>query len=499
MSENLDAKAENGGGDEEKEDVKPTPSGTLKMSFADWKKCKEALNPDASEKGQQGNSKGDGKGGGRKNQQRNERNNSGGNSGVGGNSRNHHQDRKTFHQPLCRPPPLPIQLLSMNMGGGFGGNFGPPCGPPMMPPMNMGLGMGPGPGHGPGRRQRNQNHRPLQPPPFWEDMMSPQHRPPPIQPPMPKCPSLWNLVPKDKDKQRSPNDKYKPKNNNNNKKKMNNDAKLMPPPPPPPPPQSSSCSTGGGDTSSVSSSNGGQPAQKKKKAGGTFVQVNGQWVQKPEAPLPLEEAPPGTKEDRQRQWKEYRQAMKPFKNREFHNWKRTVQRLSKIPREQLDEQQLERLQKAEEYIGAHRAMLTIKHAERWVQQGSGSENSDSVGQQGQVYVRRPANSSSFWDQQKQGSHGFQRATPAKKQFFGTGRAIKGSIGSGNVLDSPSIGQYNQSANYFGLEPGTGSTNVIPDGAGMDAGAGTSAASGLASSFYSNYSSNFVKGDTLLPP
>ncbi|EDW29031.1 GL18635 [Drosophila persimilis] len=475
-------------------------SKSLTMSFLDWKKCKEALRPDAT---QRNNSSG------RKQWSQNDNRNF--NSGNV-NQWSNHQDRNNI-PPLSRPPPLPLQLMSMGLG--FGSNFGSgPCNgppPPNMPNCNMGnmvMGMGGpgGPGPGPGARRNNGNIQgPLQPPPFWDDMMSPNHRPP-IQPPMPKCPSLWNLVPKDKGQRQNrtnqtPNKKYKL---NSNSKNVAKDTYLMPPPPPPPPPPPSD-----GDTNSnanvnkdASTSNGGQPT--KKKRSGAFIQINGQWIQKPEAPLPLEDSPPGTKEDRQRQWKEYRQAMKPFKNREFHNWKRTVQRLGKLPREELDEQQLERLQKAEEYIGAHKAMLTIKHAERWVQQDNQKSNdSDKT----QVYVRRQG-TPSFWDKSKQrqgqASNGFQPGqqldSEPKKPFVATGRAIKGGFpmdSQSQVQSQPQtmpMGQYNSQHQQRENNYNSGSAISSSNSFGM-----VSNTSRPNSSYYSNYSNSFVKGDMVLPP
>ncbi|XP_052853726.1 WAS/WASL-interacting protein family member 1 isoform X2 [Drosophila gunungcola] len=472
MSENEDVEAApvDSAGTTEESGKDETPKKPLPMSFADWKKCKEALKPESKGGPQRSN-----------NNSANYNNNNNNNNGRkqwssndnrnfqgGGGPRNDYQDRNNY-PPLSRPPPLPMQLMNM----GFGGNFGPgPCGPPMGGhPMGPGgpMGFG-GPPCGPGPR-RNQNQRPLQPPPFWEDMMSPQHRPPPIQPPMPKCPSLWNLVPKERGQQQNnqhSNKKFK-SNNSGNKVK---DSKLMPPPPPP-------TSNNGNN----SQSNGEAQPSKKPKRSGTFVQVNGQWIQKPEAPLPLEDAPPGTKEERQRQWKEYRMAMKPFKNREFHNWKRTVQRLGKLPREQLDEQQLERLEKAEEYIGAHKAMLTVKHAERWVQQDNKNEKS-------QLFLRKSPNVGSWELPKDKPPNGYQSTHDFKKQqmqkFFGTGRAIKGGA------DLSVIGHLAPPPPPPDTPPQT--NNYWPGGSAINA-----TGSNSNPSFFSHYSNNFVKGGTMLPP
>jgi len=516
MSENeaVEAAPEESAETSEESGKDETQTKPLQMSFADWKKCKEALKPDSKAEPPQRNSNNYGPNNNYNNHNNNSNNNNNNgrkqwgpnNNGnyQGGGGPNNYQDRNNY-PPLSRPPPLPMQLMNMGFGGNFGpgpgSNFGPggppmgpmgpggPCGPmeymgPNGPMGNMGpngpMGnMGPngpmgfgGPGGGPGPR-RNQNQRPLQPPPFWEDMMSPQHRPPPIQPPMPKCPSLWNLVPKERAQGNDRN------NQNQNKKKFSSnsrgnnakDSKLMPPPPPP-------------SDGNKSQSNGEAQPSKKPKRAGTFVQINGQWIQKPEAPPPLDDIPTGTKEERQRQWKEYRMAMKPFKNREFHNWKRTVQRLGKLPRDQLDEQQLERLVKAEEYIGAHKAMLTVKHAERWVQQ-------DNKNEKGQVFVRKSPNIGS-WDmpKDKQPPTGYSSLHEFKKtqvdKFFGPGRAIKGgadlsTLGTLAPPPPPPPDNPPLANNYWPPTPvsNTGS-NSNP-------------------SYYSHYSNSFVKGGSLLPP
>ncbi|XP_030241409.1 transcription factor mef2A isoform X3 [Drosophila navojoa] len=492
-------------------DTKP-----LRMSFADWKKSREP-------KEQPGDAQAT-----RNSRKTNKIDNrTQGNNRIYNNNHNNINNINNSYPPLSRPPPLPFPLMSMGFGN-FGHGHGPgPCGPPPMMPSgcnmsnmgNMGN-MGPGPGPGP------RNHRPLQPPPFWEDMMSPQHRPPPIQPPMPKCPSSWNLVPRDKQRQNKqnqnqnsqPNKKYKAntnnKNNNSNNNSSNNnnnsttnnallDAALMPPPPPPPPP-GGSCNSSNNSSNNSSTSN---KIVKKKKCGGTFVQIDGKWIQRPEAPPPLEEAPPGTKEERQRQWREYRQAMKPFKNREFHNWKRTVQRLSKLPRDQLDERQLERLRKAEEYIGAHKAMLTIKHAEHWVQQTNRKIEAAGGNGQAQVYVRKPVNPT--WQKNNDQSTLHQGPPPVRKQVFGTGRAIKGGIGGdmGSIPNNPTrpiVGQLpTQSGPPIGGNSGYFGYNSHPYVQDTDSnnssGIGSGANSSVTNSFYASYTNSFTKGGTLLPP
>ncbi|XP_062128971.1 probable serine/threonine-protein kinase ndrD [Drosophila sulfurigaster albostrigata] len=492
----------------------------LKMSFADWKKCKEAEANNETECEAAATTT-TGRNGRQQNQNKYDKQHSfNGNGNRNNNNNNHHHNinnnNNNGFSPMNRPPPLPFPLMSM----GFS-NFGPgpgPCGPPPMMPPQHGNMMGPCPGP-------RKNQRPMQAPPFWQDMMSPQHRSPPIQPPMPKCPSLWNLVPKDKGnnnnaQRQGNNNKNKQQNQPNKKYKTNNtpnstskDAALMPPPPVP-----GTTAGNSNSNSTTSNQNTASPAKavvKKKKNGGTFVQIDGKWIQRPEAPPPLEEAPPGTKEDRQRQWREYRQAMKPFKNREFHNWKRTVQRLSKLPRNELDERQLERLQKAEDYIGAHKAMLTVKHAEHWVQQNT--HKTDATG--GQVYVRKQAVTS--WER-KDNPNTFHRGVLPmrnKQQTFGTGRAIKGGIGGelttttsgttgqpagiiGAPPPPPPIGQFPDiTAGYFGQSQGYNS-NVYggQDVAITAAGSGSSSGNnGSSNPFYASYNTNFVKGGTLLPP
>lgn len=515
-------------------------SKPLQMSFADWKKSKEVKEQPVEEAETRN---------GRK-PQKNDNKHMGGSRNHNSNSNNHNNggnNNNHVFPPLSRPPPMPFSLMSMGFGN-FGPGPGGPCGPPtpMMPPScNMGPG-GPGPG-GP------RKHRPLQPPPFWEDMMSPQLRTPPIQPPMPKCPSLWNLVPKERANQQQQqrynnnnnnkmphnqsnqpkkyksNDNNSSNNNNNNSKNSSTDAALMPPPPPPATGSGGSGSSGGTNNSSCNK------LVKKKKNGGTYVQIDGKWILRPEAPPPLEEAPPGTKEDRQRQWREYRQAMKPFKNREFHNWKRTVQRLSKLPRDQLDEKQLERLEKAEEYIGAHKAMLTIKHAEQWVQQNNNKTPAPGNGQ-GQVFVRKQTNP--FWDK-KDNQNTFHRGpggVPVRKQIFGTGRAIKGGV-TGDLGTMPPLpptpaeampmGQLPDvsrpplpgAIGFFGqpqqgytsnaaaaaayAQAATASSSNIGIGSNINNTNPSNTSAGVCGSisnpFYTSYNSSFVKGGTLLPP
>lgn len=68
-----------------------------------------------------------------------------------------------------------------------------------------------------------------------------------------------------------------------------------------------------------------------------------------------------SKDEKKQQWREYRQAMKPFKNREFYNAKRVVQRLGKKDPSELNEKELFRLANAREVMAAHKARLVAKY------------------------------------------------------------------------------------------------------------------------------------------
>ncbi|KAM7353389.1 uncharacterized protein ACRADG_005464 [Cochliomyia hominivorax] len=101
------------------------------------------------------------------------------------------------------------------------------------------------------------------------------------------------------------------------------------------------------------------------------------FIPKPKIP---EENLEISKEEKKQQWKEYREAMKPFKNREFYNAKRVVQRLGKLPPSELDEKQLLRLTNAREIMAAHKARLTIKYG------GSYVKAADNSNELGELYV-----------------------------------------------------------------------------------------------------------------
>uniref|UniRef100_A0A1I8PX14 Uncharacterized protein n=1 Tax=Stomoxys calcitrans TaxID=35570 RepID=A0A1I8PX14_STOCA len=78
-------------------------------------------------------------------------------------------------------------------------------------------------------------------------------------------------------------------------------------------------------------------------------------------PKPPESEIKGTLEDRKREWKEYRDAMKPFKNREFYNAKRVVQRLGKKDPSELDEKDKFRLANAQERMAFYKQRLADKY------------------------------------------------------------------------------------------------------------------------------------------
>ncbi|XP_017486380.1 PREDICTED: uncharacterized protein LOC108374853 [Rhagoletis zephyria] len=88
------------------------------------------------------------------------------------------------------------------------------------------------------------------------------------------------------------------------------------------------------------------------------------WILKPQAPPPMQAITPESREEKQRLWREYRQAMKPFKNREFANAKRVVQRLGKKKYEELDEKERERFDRAYEAVNAHKDMLNARVSQR---------------------------------------------------------------------------------------------------------------------------------------
>lgn len=78
-------------------------------------------------------------------------------------------------------------------------------------------------------------------------------------------------------------------------------------------------------------------------------------------PKPPEAEIKGTLEERKKEWREYREAMKPFKNKEFYNAKRVVQRLGKKDPSELDEKDRDRLEKARERMSAYKQKLSEKY------------------------------------------------------------------------------------------------------------------------------------------
>ena len=113
------------------------------------------------------------------------------------------------------------------------------------------------------------------------------------------------------------------------------------------------------------------------------------FIPKPKLP---EENLQISKEEKKRQWKEYREAMKPFKNREFYNAKRVVQRLGKKDARELNEKELFRLTNAREVMAAHKARLTAKYS-------SYVKAEEKSSQLGEVYVLKKPHSKD-WEVEK---------------------------------------------------------------------------------------------------
>ncbi|XP_005182708.1 GATA zinc finger domain-containing protein 4 [Musca domestica] len=85
---------------------------------------------------------------------------------------------------------------------------------------------------------------------------------------------------------------------------------------------------------------------------------------KPYIPLPK---PPdvnaSSPSERKQMWKEYNQAVKPYKNREFYNAKRVVQRLGKKDPSELEEKDRLRLEAAREKMAAYKKKLEEKYGQ----------------------------------------------------------------------------------------------------------------------------------------
>uniref|UniRef100_A0A1B0APT3 Uncharacterized protein n=1 Tax=Glossina palpalis gambiensis TaxID=67801 RepID=A0A1B0APT3_9MUSC len=130
-------------------------------------------------------------------------------------------------------------------------------------------------------------------------------------------------------------------------------------------------------------------------------------------------------EERKKQWKEYREAMKPFKNREFHNAKRRVQRLSKKHPSELDEKEKAVLAKAQETMAAHKLRLSQKYSP-YIRSTESQPD-----QLGEVYVLKQK-TLKYWDSTKPtperydnyGNFG-ENVTPTT---YGSGRIITGGHG-----------------------------------------------------------------------
>ncbi|XP_054742163.1 uncharacterized protein LOC129247186 [Anastrepha obliqua] len=104
--------------------------------------------------------------------------------------------------------------------------------------------------------------------------------------------------------------------------------------------------------------------QRPRNAMNKNDKLKSNWIIKPQAPPPMQANTPELREEKQRMWREYRQAMKPFKNREFSNAKRVVQRLGKKNYEELDEKDRSRLDRAWEAVNAHKDMLNARVEQR---------------------------------------------------------------------------------------------------------------------------------------
>lgn len=154
------------------------------------------------------------------------------------------------------------------------------------------------------------------------------------------------------------------------------------------------------------------------------------FIPKPKLP---EENLQISKEEKKRQWKEYREAMKPFKNREFYNAKRVVQRLGKKDASELNEKELFRLTNAREVMAAHKARLTAKYS-------SYVKTEEKSSELGEVYVLKKPQSKD-WEMGK--------GKPKENQYYvesqqntdvETGRKILGGYVSfkgfvpGGILD-----------------------------------------------------------------
>ncbi|XP_075153877.1 uncharacterized protein LOC142227305 [Haematobia irritans] len=111
-------------------------------------------------------------------------------------------------------------------------------------------------------------------------------------------------------------------------------------------------------------------------------------IRKPFVPKPSVEIS-GSIEERKRDWKEYRDAMKPFKNREFYNAKRVVQRLGKKDPSELDEKDKFRLQNAQERIAAYKQRLAEKY-DHYVPSPSKPDE-----EKGQLYILKKGNQSDW--------------------------------------------------------------------------------------------------------
>ncbi|KAI8118579.1 hypothetical protein FF38_03933 [Lucilia cuprina] len=149
------------------------------------------------------------------------------------------------------------------------------------------------------------------------------------------------------------------------------------------------------------------------------------FIPKPKIP---EENLEISKEEKKQQWKEYREAMKPFKNREFYNAKRVVQRLGKIPVAELEERQLLRLANAREIMANHKKHLTEKY-------GNYVKADDSSNEMGELYVlKKNPSRDMYFKPPVQNTGNFGDHEAGRKILGGYG-GFKGFV-SGGMLERP---------------------------------------------------------------
>lgn len=145
-----------------------------------------------------------------------------------------------------------------------------------------------------------------------------------------------------------------------------------------------------------------------------------------------------SKEEKKQQWKEYREAMKPFKNREFYNAKRVVQRLGKKNPSELNEKELFRLANAREVMAAHKARLTAKYS-------SYVKAEEKSNELGEVYVLKKPTLKDFENAKGKPEDNQNYAESQRSFDADSGRKILGCYSSfkefipGSILESTNHG------------------------------------------------------------